>query len=149
MASIAASGLAFLLLARFALVRMAAATPKHHIRRLFRRLDRVFERINERLAGGLVFGRAGADLPANSPIAWRESRRGNLGRVNYLVRVLLVLELPILIPTVAFVLSTRDHTFSKLTVPPMLLWSIAILVVLVRSCGLFARRNHGERWTSY
>ncbi len=67
-----------------------------------------------------------------------QSRRGNLGQINYLVRFLLVLELPILLPTTYYVLTTKDLTFSGLETPSLLLWAIAVLVVLARSSGLFA-----------
>jgi ABC-type transport system involved in multi-copper enzyme maturation permease subunit len=138
LAVIATSGLVFLLLARLVMARLVAATPKHRLRRFFQWLDRGFKRVNDRLARGVEFGHSLDDLPADKPIAWRESRRGNLGRVNYLLRALLLLELPIMAPTVVYVLTTHDHTFSQLGIPPLFLWTIAILIVLVRSSGLFA-----------
>jgi ABC-type transport system involved in multi-copper enzyme maturation permease subunit len=138
LAVIAASGLFFLLLARLVMPRLISAMPKHRIRRFFQWLDRGFQRVNNRLARGVEFGRSGEDLPADKPIAWREGRRGNLGRVNYLLRALLFLELPIMAPTVIYVMTTRDHTFRDLSLPPFFLWTIAILIVLVRSAGLFS-----------
>jgi ABC-type transport system involved in multi-copper enzyme maturation permease subunit len=131
-------GLFFLVLARLVLVPRMAPQPKHRIRRLFQAIDRILERVNNRLAKGIVFGRAGGDLPDNRPVAWRENRRGNLGRLNYLIRILLVLELPILLPTVLYVLTTRDFSFGALLVPEVLLWLIAFLVVFVRAAGLIA-----------
>jgi ABC-type transport system involved in multi-copper enzyme maturation permease subunit len=138
LAIITTSGLLFLLLARLVMPRLIAARPKHRLRHFYQWLDRGFKRVNDRLARGVEFGRSGSDLPADKPVAWRESRRGNLGRMNYLVRALLLLELPIMAPTVVYVMTTRDHTFSRLGLPPVLLWTIAILIVLVRSAGLFS-----------
>jgi ABC-type transport system involved in multi-copper enzyme maturation permease subunit len=131
-------GLFFLLLARLVLVSRVAPQPKHRIRRLFHGMDRTLVRINDRFARGIVFGRIGNDLPEDNPIGWRERRRGNLGRLNYMIRILLVLELPILLPTVLYVSTTRDLSFTALGVPGLLLWSIALLVVFVRAAGLIA-----------
>lgn len=138
LSSIASTGLAFLVLARLVIVARVAPQPKHRIRRLFRWLDAVFVRINNRFGKGIVFGRTGSDLPDHTPIAWRENRRGNLGRFNYVVRILLAIELPILFPTVFYVLTTHDLEFSSLVVPGLLLWSIAFLIVVVRAAGLIA-----------
>jgi ABC-type transport system involved in multi-copper enzyme maturation permease subunit len=135
---IASSGLVFLLLARVVIVSRLAPQPKYRIRRLFRWLDRAFVRINDRFGKGIVFGRTGSDLPEDNPIAWRENRRGNLGRFNHLIRIVLAIELPVLFPTIFYVLTTRDLSFSALVIPGMLLWSIAFLIVMVRAAGLVA-----------
>jgi ABC-type transport system involved in multi-copper enzyme maturation permease subunit len=135
---IVGSGLLFLLLARLVIVRRAAPQPKHRIRRVFQGLDRVVGRVNDRFAFGFVLGGAGSDLPKDDPVAWREGRRGNLGQINYLVRVLLVLELPIVVFSVVYVATTRDFDFSGLSFLSLVLWPVALLVVVVRSAGLIA-----------
>jgi len=132
------SGLCFLLLARLVIVKRAVPQPKHRMRRLFQSLDRGLIRINDRFGRGIVFGQTGEDLPALEPVAWRESRRGNLGRFNYMIRILLILELPILLPMMVYVVRTRDVSFSALGIPGLLFWSIALLVVFVRAAGLIA-----------
>jgi hypothetical protein len=58
--------------------------------------------------------------------------------MNYLVRILLVVELPVLLPTVFYVMTTGDYEFGAMLLPAVLLWSIALLVVFVRSAGLIA-----------
>jgi ABC-type transport system involved in multi-copper enzyme maturation permease subunit len=136
---IASIGLVFLILARVAIVRRAAPQAKHRIRRLFQWLDRIFWRLNDRYARGIVLSRPGTDLPENNPVAWRENRRGNLGRVNYLIRILLVVEFPILAFTVLIAaVSTSPGDFTILSALGLLLWLIAILVIVVRSAGLIA-----------
>jgi ABC-type transport system involved in multi-copper enzyme maturation permease subunit len=135
---ISSTGVIFLLLARLVVVRRAAPQAKHRVRRFFQWLDRGIGWINDRLAFGLVLGRVGNDLPNNNPVAWREGRRGNLGQINYLTRVLLVLELPILGFTVLYVSTTRDLDYSRLSDVGLLFWTIAIVVLLVRSAGLIA-----------
>ncbi len=130
-------GVAFLIAARLVIVRRADLRPAHRVRRFLQLLDRGFGWVNDRLALGITLGRAGG-LPGDSPIAWRESRRGNLGRIHYLVRILLVLELPILAPTIAYVLTTHDLEFRGLGSSGFLFWPIALLIVSVRSAGLIA-----------
>jgi ABC-type transport system involved in multi-copper enzyme maturation permease subunit len=138
LAAMTGLGVAFLIAARLVLVPRADLRPAHRFRRFLQLLDRGFGWVNDRLALGITFGQAGSSLPGNSPIAWRESRRGNLGRIHYLVRILLVLELPILAPTIAYVLTTRDVGFRELGSSGFLLWPIALLIVSVRSAGLIA-----------
>ena len=135
---IASSGGVFLLLARWVLVRRMAPVPKHRVRRLFQWLDRTFLRLNQRYARGIVFVRPGNDLPEENPIAWREKRRGNLGRVNHLIRTLLVLEFPILAFTVLLAVSGGHLNYTGMSVLAFLLWTIAILAVFVRAAGLIA-----------
>lgn len=135
---IACFGLFYLAMARLVVVRRASPQPKHRIRRLFQWLDRTFSRLNDRFARGIVLARAGSNLPEEHPIAWRESRRGNLGRLNYLIRILLVLEFPILFLTVLIAVIGRGVNFTGFSVLGLLLWSIALLVICVRSCGLVA-----------
>jgi ABC-type transport system involved in multi-copper enzyme maturation permease subunit len=137
-AVIASSGGVLLLLARWVLVRRMAPIPKHRVRRLFQWLDRTFSRLNERYARGIVFVRPSNDLPEENPVAWREKRRGNLGRVNHLIRILLVLEFPILAFTVLLAVTGGHLNYTGMSVLAFLLWTIAILVVFVRAAGLIA-----------
>jgi ABC-type transport system involved in multi-copper enzyme maturation permease subunit len=131
-------GAAFLVAARLAIVRRAELRPAHRFRRFLQFLDRRYNYVNDRLAFGIVLGGRSHALPGDRPVAWRENRRGNLGRFHYLVRIVLLLELPILVPTVTYVLTTRDLRFSALDSSGFFLWPIAILIVTVRSAGLIA-----------
>jgi ABC-type transport system involved in multi-copper enzyme maturation permease subunit len=134
---IACFGTIFLLRARRSVVRRAAPQPKHRIRRVFQWLDRTFSRLNERFARGIVLTRAGGDLPEERAVAWRENRRGNLGRLNYLIRILLVVEFPILfLSVVGAVIGPSE--FGAFSVLGLALWSIALLMIIVRSAGLIA-----------
>jgi hypothetical protein len=115
-----------------------APQPQYVIRRLFQRLDRAFRWINNRLGAGIEFGGRDGGLPVEHPIAWRESRRGNLGRLNYLIRMMLIVEVPIVIPTALYAITTRASSFEALLLPALFFWSIAFLVVFIRSAGLIA-----------
>lgn len=137
-------GMCFLLLARWAVVSRATPQPAYWLRGVFLRLDAVWKRINDRVGRGILIGRAEEDLPDYRPIAWRERRRGSLGQFNYLVRILLFLEIPILLYTVLYLwarrygAATREFAFGAFVIPGTVLWSIALLVVFVRSAGLIA-----------
>jgi ABC-type transport system involved in multi-copper enzyme maturation permease subunit len=135
---VAGIGVAFLIAARAVVVRRAEPRPTHRFRRFLQLLDRGFGRVNDRIALGIMLGGRHGALPRNNPVAWRENRRGNLGRIHYLVRIVLLLELPILIPTVTYVITTRDLRFSMLDSSSFFLWPIALLIVSVRSAGLIA-----------
>ncbi|MCE9611369.1 MAG: ABC transporter permease [Chthoniobacter sp.] len=84
----------FLLLARVFLVRRAFAPASTFFVRQFRRLDGVMHLAN-RLTGHRMLLREGRTLPDDDPIAWREMTRKTLGKIHYLVRILVVIEVPI------------------------------------------------------
>lgn len=138
LAVMTSTGVFFLLLARVVVVRRMAPQPQYLVRRVFQQLDAVFRRINNRLGAGIEFGTRDGGLPVDHPIAWRENRRGNLGRINYLIRMILIVELPVVVPTTLYAITTRASTFEALLLPALFFWSIAFLVVSVRSAGLIA-----------
>jgi ABC-type transport system involved in multi-copper enzyme maturation permease subunit len=131
-------GVLFLLLARGAVVRRAAPQPKHRIRRLFAWLDARFIRLNDRYGKGILITSPDSGLPEANPVTWREKRRGNLGRINYLIRVLLVLELPLLTVSVLSATFGHEPNFTTLGTIGLLLWPIALLLIIVRAAGLIA-----------
>jgi ABC-type transport system involved in multi-copper enzyme maturation permease subunit len=131
-------GVLFLFLARRAVVLRAVPQPEHHIRRLFVWLDRTFTRLNDRYAKGILLANPDNGLPEDNPVLWRENRRGNLGRVNYLIRVVLLLESPFLIVSALSAGFLRNENFSTLGTVGLCLWPIALLIVIVRSAGLIA-----------
>jgi ABC-type transport system involved in multi-copper enzyme maturation permease subunit len=96
-----------LLLARFSLVRRAFLPPAAAFLRLFRWLDRGLQWTN-RFLGGVTMLRSNADLPGNDPIAWREMSRRALGRANYLVRILLMIEIPVIFICIVI---AANHSF--------------------------------------
>jgi ABC-type transport system involved in multi-copper enzyme maturation permease subunit len=131
-------GVIFLLLARRAVVSRAAPQPKHRIRRFFAWLDRMFTRLNDRYAKGILLTPPDSGLPEGNPVLWREKRRGNLGRVNYLIRVLVVLESPFLIVSVISAAFFHGDNFNTLGTIGLCLWPIALAIVIVRAAGLIA-----------
>jgi len=135
---ISAIGTLFLFQARSALVRHVAPQPKHRVRRIFAWLDVRFRRLNDRYAKGILIMSPDSGLPEADPVIWREKRRGNLGRINYLIRVLLVLEFPLFAVSGFSAAFGRDPHFARLGTVSLLLWPIAILLIIVRASGLIA-----------
>jgi ABC-type transport system involved in multi-copper enzyme maturation permease subunit len=89
------SGL-FLVIATESLHRRAFVPPRNILLDIFRWLDGVFTEWNT-VTGGVVLVRDGSPLPLDQPVAWRETAKRSLGTFRYLVRVLVVIELPVLL----------------------------------------------------
>jgi ABC-type transport system involved in multi-copper enzyme maturation permease subunit len=132
------ASIVFLLLARWALVRRATAQPSQHVRRVFHGLDRTFRAINDRFAGGLMLIRDDGDLPADHPVAWREARRGNLGRWNYLLRIVVAMQVPLWVHVASQAIAKPLGQHPELAVWKIVFWLLAMIVVGVRSAGLIA-----------
>jgi hypothetical protein len=99
----------FLFVAARCLIRRAFVTPRNFILAFFRSLDRLYTRMNV-VVGNVVLVREKALLPADKPIAWRETAKKSLGTVRYLVRVLVAIELP---TGVLLVVSSESHGFTS------------------------------------
>jgi ABC-type transport system involved in multi-copper enzyme maturation permease subunit len=84
----------FLTFARVALVRRAFAPPSHFFLKIFRRIDGWMKRSNH-IVGNVMLIRERENLPGDQPIYWRETARRALGKVNYLVRMLVVVQIPV------------------------------------------------------
>ncbi|HUT37285.1 MAG TPA: ABC transporter permease subunit [Planctomycetota bacterium] len=127
---IAASVVAFLVLAQVFLVARAFREPRNRLLGLFRWLDRFFERVNAAI-GGLRVGRHRESLPADHPIAWREVSRRSLGRPLYLFRILVLLEVPTLfIAASVIVFGEWRHAHGLIS---QLFYGLAILAAIAVS----------------
>ena len=78
-----------------------------------------------------------AAFPKETPLPG-EKRRGNLGRVNYLIRIVVVLESPILAVSVISAGFDHETDFTTLGTLGLILWPIGLLIVFVRAAGLIA-----------
>lgn len=131
-----------LVAARFFLVRRAFAPPRNIILNLFGRLDRLFQRWNEnRWTKGIVLIADTGSLPADQPVAWRETTKRSLGRARYLIRLFLVLEVPLLVLCLVLVFVGLDRNREVVTQIIFFLWGIAVLVVSVQAASLIAREK--------
>jgi ABC-type transport system involved in multi-copper enzyme maturation permease subunit len=87
--------LVYLVMATEFLHRRAFVPPRNVLLQLFQALDRMFNEWNH-VTGGVILIRDGHPLPIDQPVAWRETAKKSLGTFRYLVRVLVVIEVPIL-----------------------------------------------------
>jgi ABC-type transport system involved in multi-copper enzyme maturation permease subunit len=122
--------------ARLVLWRRAFIQPSNYIMRLFKSLDAFFLRANQnRWTKGIVLIHESVTLPVFDPIRWRETTKRSLGTTRYLIRILLVLEVPVL---VAMLLP--DYSYDERGIGPTIvacaLWLIVMLVLTVQSTGL-------------
>lgn len=131
----------FLVFSRVVLWRRAFLAPSSALLKTFRRLDALFQRMNQnRLTRGIVLIPDRARLPEWDPIRWRETCKRSLGNARYLVRMLLVLELPVVV-----LLLAGDHNVmtsqSIVGVTGAIVWVLSILIITVHATGLIG----GER----
>lgn len=126
----------FLALARVFLVRRAFARARNVTLQMFKSLDRFWNRCN-RLTGGIVLIKDKSGLPEDGPVAWRETTKRSLGKINYLFRICVVLELPALFIGLNAVLEGRwgGPRDVGLTVMVYFLWAIAVLGVSIKSAN--------------
>ncbi|RMG33408.1 MAG: hypothetical protein D6725_15765 [Planctomycetota bacterium] len=67
--------------------------------RLFERLDAWFDRVNDRVTGGVVL--VSDEEPGADPIRWLDARVRLVGRVRHVVRIVLLLEIPVVLAALA------------------------------------------------
>lgn len=127
---------ACLLFARTVIWKRAFVPPSNALLKLFRSLDKLFHRLNQnRLTRGIVLTREDVALPEYEPIRWRETKKRSLGTTRYLVRLLIVLEIPVLFGLVVPSGFNR-RSFDPIAVTESVLWSVAVLIIAIQSTGL-------------
>ncbi len=126
----------FLSLARVFLVRRAFLPASSFFLRLFRRLDGLMQRAN-RITGHRMLLREGRSLPDDDPIAWREMTRKALGKVHYLVRILVAIELPVIVLCALASLDTDSYRGQSemLSVVAAITGTLAILALSVQAAN--------------
>ncbi len=146
----------FLLMARKFLVSRAFVPHRNLLLRAFKAFDRQKPK-PVRVARGVgtsapapVFS-DDALLPADEPIVWRETNKRMLGNWRYILRVLLIIETPVILLCgllTAVQMFAHRYDAEELVMMlsgPMhfLMWVLAVLVVSVKSASLIAgERSH-------
>jgi hypothetical protein len=100
----------------------------------------LFERWNQNrwTKGRVLFGDT-TSLPDREPIAWRETTKRSLGQFRYLLRLLVVLEFPILLLCLTLVGQMfNNDNYHSLSLAVFIVWGIAVLVVSVHAASLIA-----------
>jgi len=134
-----------LTLARIVLWRRAFVEPKNVLLKLFKSLDGFFHLANHnRLTRGIVLIRESVALPYYHPISWRETSKRSLGTTRYLVRFLLLIEVPVMV--MALWPASEDAIrsgFAPAYVAGWCLWAVATLVLSIQATGLIGvERSH-------
>jgi hypothetical protein len=116
--------------------------PRNILLGIFKAIDRAYHRLNDnRFTRGIVFGGDETSIPEGEPVAWRETQKRSLGRVRYLVRVFLALEIPVAVLCffVAFPGAGAQRSDPEIMAGMLfILWGIAVLMVAVQSASLIA-----------
>jgi len=127
-----------LLFARFVLWRRAFVQPSNYLLKAFKLIDTFFHKANQnRFTKGIVLTSEHVELPLYDPIGWRETKKRSIGTTRYLVRFLILLEIPVVI---AMRLSMFGHDSGMGIAPVYIaawaLWIVAALVLTIQSTGL-------------
>jgi hypothetical protein len=139
------SGLLALLVARLCLVRRAFLPASNTVLKLLRSVDRIFQALNNnRVTRGIVLIHESTTEPGYSPIAWRETHKRSLGQTRYLIRILLLLEVPVLfviIRMISQIANSNDVWNPALSITTTVVWIVSALLITITSASLIA----GER----
>lgn len=125
-----------LIFARVMIWRRAFVQPSNLMLKLLRSLDGIFHRLNQnRVTRGIIILRDNTALPLYEPIRWRETNKRSLGTTRYLIRLLLLLEVPLMFGMLIPLGAGSDNHFS-VHASPWVLWITATLVLVIQSTGL-------------
>ncbi len=124
-----------LVLARRWLVTRAAATGGSRVMSILKGLDGFFHRLNQnRWTQGRVLVNDTETLPYDKPIAWRETKKRAFGTFRYLVRMLLVIEVPTLVVCLLFLGITDYGNRSEVMVfMSIILWILSLLFLVSKA----------------
>ena len=134
--AISLSTLLFLGLAIFDLPRRAFRPARPVLRLAFAWVDRLMRALN-RWFGNISFFNRSAALPDEHPIIWRERRSRGLSRPEYLVRLLVLIEIPTLIIASLSATPGWARQTEGLSLLAATVGVIAILVVAVTAANVF------------
>ncbi|MBX3440962.1 MAG: ABC transporter permease subunit [Planctomyces sp.] len=123
-----------LLLATEFLQSRAFVPARNVLLQVFQAMDRWFNEWNT-VTGGVVLVHDGKPLPEDHPVAWRETSKRSLGTFRYLVRVLVVLELPILfVSQMVNIEMVRGH--QSMSYLWYTLWVISVAMLCVHAANV-------------
>lgn len=134
----------FAFLARLGLLRRAFVAPRNRALQLFRWLDRPMHALNRRF-GGVVLAKD-RSLPGSDPVAWRETSRRLLGSPQYLVRLGILLEFPLLMLCILIYGAHNDYwrQVEEYSAVMAAIGGLAVLAIIVKAANAVAsERVHG------
>lgn len=132
-----------LLLTRFLLFRRAFVSQSSLLLRVFRKADAFFNRLNQR-AGGVMIITDRESYPESDPVAWREREKKSLGKARYLIRMLLVLELPVLFFCLLVAIQGSDFRMRGLSELMLVIWAVVMMILTVKASTLLSSERARE-----
>lgn len=128
--------LIMIVVASFMLTSRAFQNSHNYLLQFQAAIDRFVVDVN-RLFGNITVTKPHQDRPATKPVAWRETDRKSLGRLRYLIRILIVIELPL----IAFAALVNQNVGFLHTILRAGLWIGGLTLLGMQASGLIA----GER----
>ncbi|MFO0975492.1 MAG: ABC transporter permease subunit [Planctomycetaceae bacterium] len=133
-----------LMMTRFLLFRRAFVGQSSFVLRIFRRIDRFFTDLNNRTTGGVVLVQDGESLPAFDPVAWRERTKKSLGKARYLIRILVLIEGPVLFMCLLSITMSESSNSDVLRVLLGVVWGLAFMVLVVKASTVISAERSRE-----
>jgi len=132
-----------LLLTRFLLFRRAFVGQSSLLLRIFRRVDSFFHNLNQQ-AGGVMIISDRESFPESDPVAWREREKKSLGKARYLIRILMVLELPILFICLGAAIDASSMPMRGLSQLLLVTWAVVVMILTVKASTLLSSERTRE-----
>ncbi len=133
-----------LALTRFLLFRRAFVGQSSFVLKIFRRIDRFFTDLNNRTTGGVVLLQDAESLPAFDPVAWRERTKKSLGKARYLIRILVLIEGPVLFLCLLSITMSESSNSDSLRTLLGVVWGLAFLVIIVKASTVISAERSRE-----
>ncbi len=136
---VALSTLVSLVLARRWLVSRAVASGGSRVMLILKGIDGFFHRLNQnRWTQGRVLINDSESLPYSDPIAWRETKKRAFGTFRYLLRMLLLIEVPTLVICLVFITTAYNRNSywnrSEIMVGlSIILWILSLLFLVSKA----------------
>ncbi len=128
----------FLAMGKRFLRTRAFVPPKRRLLALFRRQDAFLKQFNA-VTGGIVLIPDRSGLPEEDPVAWREVTKTPLGKINYLLRLMLLVEIPLFLAAIGLVMTEYSGMgHERLTMVIYILWGVATLAIVARAADVVA-----------
>jgi len=138
------ASLVLILLARRFLITRAEVGRSSILLKIFHWLDRFFKDVNEWTTGGRMVLKESTSLPLNDPVAWRERCKKSLGKPHYLVRLLVLIQFPVLFICVMTVGTSNTNSMEVLGSLLRLLWVLAAMIISVKAATLISSERTRE-----
>jgi ABC-type transport system involved in multi-copper enzyme maturation permease subunit len=131
-------------MARRFLITRAEVSRSSILLRIFRGLDKFFKDVNEWTTGGRMVLKEATSLPLNDPVAWRERSKKSLGKPHYLIRLLVLIQFPVLFVCVLTAGSGSSSAQATLSTLLRLLWVLAAMIISVKGATLISSERTRE-----